>query len=110
MESRHRMGGVFGAGVRCRRRGADERLATECGTGGSKVLPGDALANDWPVPWRASARSDGSARGAGGVLLRIGGRRGVEDERCGADVEPDFRFAAGGLDWRDRGGSVEPGS
>ena len=48
------------------------------------------VAIDWTVSRGTIACGDGSARAAGGLLLRVGGRRSLEDERCGADLESDI--------------------
>src|SRR3989442_7400016 len=58
------------------------------------------MAADWAFPGRADAGGDGSAREAGSILFWERGRRRLENGRCGANLETDFRFTT---DWIDRG-------
>ncbi len=62
-----------------------------------------------PVPRRTRQRRHRRARTAERLLLRLGGRRRVEDDQRRPHVVPDLRLAARRLDRRDRGRAVEDG-
>src|SRR4030081_160119 len=82
-------------------------LIQYCSEGRSETLAGIALEVDWARARWAGARGYRSAGAAGDFLFWCRGWRRLAQQRCGANLETDIRFARDSFDWGDCGRAFE---